>query len=71
MSHPPVPVDERWLHAVSGSAVAELDAWADDEPAGLLDGPVMFGLYSRSDPVGAEAQCVRALHELLRRRYDR
>ena len=54
MSHPPVPIGERWLHAVSGSAVAELDAWTDDEPAGLLDAPVVFGLYSRSDPVGAE-----------------
>jgi len=54
VSHPPVPIDQRWLHAVSGSAVAELDAWADEEPAGLLDAPVMFGLHSRSHPVGAE-----------------
>ena len=46
MSHPHVPIDERWLHAVSGSAVAELDAWVDDESLALFDAPVMFGLYS-------------------------
>ena len=55
MSHLPVPIEERWLHAVSGSAASELATWADVEPVGLLDAPVMFGLYSRSDPVGAEA----------------
>ena len=62
MSHPPVPIDERWLRAVSGSAVAELDAWAEGASLALLDAPVMFGLFSRSDPVGPDAHDLEA-HE--------